>query len=670
MRFAKEIRAGVFWLLAVALGLLGLGFAMDRAGSAHLRAEAEHAALQWARFVRQSIPDLDRAFVAGAFSPDAVDGLSHLRQVGDVFRFKLWDAEGRQLLASDDIVAPAAGAGGRFTVRPSAPAASADVRELLLGARSRVELKRESHADWPPIYSEAYVPVLKDGKPLGMVQVYVDQTARAERVAHSFRSVALAVTGIVVVLFAVGFWQSLVKLRQQRRIEERVRYMAHHDALTGVLNRTSFNEALAEAERRAQNGGGGFAVLCIDLDRFKEVNDALGHAAGDEALCEVAGRLQMAVRQFDLVARVGGDEFAVLQTGVRRSEDVTTLAQRIVESLAQPYDVAGQRVPGGVSVGAAIYGNDGCDKEQLLHKADLALYRAKAQGRGQFSFYDADTDEKLQSRRGMVHDLRDALRQNGLSVHFQPLYERDGATLSGYEALARWTHPTHGPVSPMVFIPLAEEAGLIEELGEWVLMRACSEAASWPGSLELSVNLSAAQFRGDLVETVARCLRAGPLPARRLHLEITESLLINNTDSVLKTLHGLTGMGVRIAMDDFGTGYSSLAYLWRFPFDKLKIDRAFTQNLEEDPKVDLIVRSIISLAHSMGIRVNAEGVETPSQMARLQAHGCDELQGFLLGRPVAADRLRHVGARDDEQPERLPRALTDFGGLTTLPMPL
>jgi EAL domain-containing protein (putative c-di-GMP-specific phosphodiesterase class I) len=327
--------------------------------------------------------------------------------------------------------------------------------------------------------------------------------------------------------------------------------------------------------------------------------------------------------------------------------------------------VSGQRLQCAGSVGAAIYGSDGLDADELLHKADLALYRAKSEGRATFSFYDAGTDLRLQHRRALTRDLRHAVQDEHLSLHFQPQYERDGTTLSGYEALVRWVHPKLGNIPPSDFIPLAEETGIIEELGRWVLRQACREAARWPSSLSVSVNLSAVQFRiGDLSQTVAEALDEARLSPLRLELEITESLLISDTEHAIGTLQRLAIMGVRIAMDDFGTGYSSLAYLWRFPFDKVKIDRSFTQHMERDPKVDLIVRSIISLAHSLNIRVNAEGVESPAQLSFLQRYGCDELQGFLLGRPAPVEQLRHTGAT--ATPRQLPpRAQTDYMRLET-----
>jgi len=387
-------------------------------------------------------------------------------------------------------------------------------------------------------------------------------------------------------------------------------------------------------------------------------------------LRHVTQRLRGVLRHGDAIARLGGDEFAVLQDRVAQPADVSRLAQRIAEVLAEPHELLGRSVLCTASVGAAVFGTDAGSVAELLHKADLALYRAKSEGRGGFSFYDAALDQQLQLQRDLVRDLREAIAGETLALHYQAQYDADGRSLVGYEALLRWQHPTRGNVPPGEFVGVAERAGLIEALGAWVLRRACIEAASWPRSLAVSVNLSAAQFRSDdLLATVAAALDASGLPAERLELEITESLLMSNTDRVLRTLHALSSMGVRIAMDDFGTGYSSLAYLWRFPFDKVKIDRSFTQGLGSDPKVALIVRSIISLAHSMEIRVNAEGVETPAQLGALQRFGCDELQGFLLGRPVPPATLSHHGAvaEPPARPAPRPSALFD---LATQPAPL
>jgi diguanylate cyclase (GGDEF)-like protein len=664
--FGKGVRSIVLWLAGSLAALAVILAVMQHAARVQLESDAEHAALHWAAFARDTVPDLDQAFAGRGFTPEALRQLRRLRQAGDVFRFTLFDPEGRQLLASDQLGEPAASSASVPVPDPHDGIRDPDVRAVVFAGSPHVELRQSTRADRPPVFSEAYVPVVRDARVLGVVEVYVDQAARGQRIAWAFREVAGVVATLVLALGAIGAWQWFGRLRGQRRAEARARYLTHHDALTGLFNRASFHDAMRQAQWRAEQGGTAFAVLCIDLDRFKDVNETLGQGGGDDLLRSAGLRLRETVGPLDVVARLGGDEFAVLQSVVRAPEDVAQLGRRLAEALGRPCAIAGQAVNAGGSVGAAVYGVDGVDRTALMHKAGLALERAKADRRGSFSFYDPAMDQQLQSRRALARDLRQALYDGDLHLHFQPLYERDGRTLGGYEALVRWTHPQRGPIGPAEFIPIAEESDLIDDLGLWVLAQACAEAASWPSSLSVSVNLSAAQFRrGDgLVRTVASCLDGAGLAAHRLELEITESLLIDNTEQVVHTLHQLTGMGVRIAMDDFGTGYSSLSYLWRFPFDKVKIDRAFTQHLGQDPKVDLIVRSIVSLAHSLDIRVNAEGVETEAQLRCLQAHGCDELQGFLLGRPAPPAQLRHVGAPESSH-ARVPRAMTDFAVLST-----
>ena len=653
-------RALLGWLLAGALACAMVAWAMKTASRAQLRADAEHSALQWASYVRDTVPELDNIFAGGPLTPAAIEQLSRLRHLGEVFRFKLYDPHGRELLVSEQL---GLGADELARARAAAPldtlARSPEVRDLVLGGRSIVYLRNSQRVDRPRVYSEAYIPVQgANGNVGGVVEVYVDQADRAARIASAFLRVAIAVAAALALLLGLSLWQWMLRTRRERQVEDKVRFLAEHDPLTGLMNRASFNAALNEAEARSRAGGPKFAVLCLDLDHFKLVNDTHGQAAGDSTLCAVATRLRDVVRQFDLVARLGGDEFAILQGGVRGSDDVASFAQRVVDVLAVPHELGEARVDGGASVGAAIYGTDGLTRDELLHKADLALYRAKADGRGQFSFYDAAMDADLQLRRALVHDLRHAIAEDQLTLHFQPLFEAEALRLTGYEALARWSHPERGAISPAEFIPLAEQAGLIEPLGRWVLLRACEEAARWPSQLDVSVNLSAAQFQGDLIGLVSECLTRSGLAPQRLQLEITESLLMRNTEQVLQTLQTLQALGTRIVMDDFGTGYSSLAYLWRFPFNKVKIDRAFTQNMERDPKVDLIVGSIVSLSHALGMKVNAEGAETASQLARLRAHGCDEIQGFLLGRPVPAHQLRHDDPRAWRSTRSEPRSST------------
>ena len=567
------------WVVGLVLAFACLAWVLRTESTRQLEASAEAAGVSWAKFAERTVPDLDRALAGDGLTPQAREQLLRLRKVNVVFRFKLFDPAGNLMLVSDDLDSvepPPKKAAAEGIGLHHGGGAKNHIRIKVLSGVNHIELHREQRPGRPAVYSEAYVPVLRDGHVQGVVEVYVDQVADDQAISSAFFRVSGAVAALLllmVLVFGYQFWQ---RLRGQRQAEERVRYMAHHDTLSGALNRSSFNDALKQAICHREAGGPGFSVLCIDLDHFKEVNDMLGHAAGDEVLRVATQRLRDAVRAGDPVARLGGDEFAVLLPGVTTAAAVTPLAQRLVTLLAQLYDVAGQRVMCGGSVGAAIHGVDAAEQADLLHKADLALYQAKAAGRGTFSFFNAASEELLRARRQLTNDLQAALGTDQLYLHYQALHDSRSLVLTGYEALLRWNHPTRGNVPPMDFIPLAEETGLIDQLGLWVLNRACADAAGWPEPLSVAINLSPAQLvHSDLVGLVRSALADNGLPARRLELEITESMLMTNTEQVLCQLHELSAMGVAIAMDDFGTGYSSLAYLWRFAFNKVKIDRSF-----------------------------------------------------------------------------------------------
>ncbi len=640
----KDWRWLAVWLTVIVGGLLVSSVVVRETNRSHLEAEGERAALLHIQTLQAAVPGLFELLSQGKVNDKVVSDLKRFRSLGDVYRYKLYEPSGAQLLDSDELDVAHLGKDGA-QLGDHHGADSQELQEAVLAGRPVVELVQGGgKVGEPELYSEAYVPVFSDGRFVGVMEAYVNQVEQASRIAASLSRIAFIVGGMLLLLAGLGCMHWLQRMHDQRQAEERVRYLAKHDVLSGALNRASFREALDAAIWRQQESGEGFAVLCLDLDRFKEVNDSLGHAAGDEVLRQVTQRLRDLVRHGDELARLGGDEFAVLQHGVSDASAVTTLAQKVVDVLAAPYEIAGRRLLVGASVGASIFGVDANNAEDLMHRADVALYRAKGSGRGTFSFYDAELDAQLRSRHELCADLRLAIADEALTLDYQPLYSQDGTAITGYEALLRWQHPKRGDVPPSEFIPLAEDVGLIETLGTWVLRRACQDANKWPGNLTVAVNLSAAQFKhGDLLGTVVGALADSGLAATRLELEITESLLMNDTDKVIQVLTALGAMGVRIAMDDFGTGYSSLAYLWRFPFDKVKIDRAFTQGLADDPKVSVIVRSIISLAHSLRIKVNAEGIETESQMQALREHGCDELQGFWLGRPTPASALLHGG---------------------------
>src|SRR3954451_226758 len=425
-------------------------------------------------------------------------------------------------------------------------------------------------------------------------------------------------------------------INEQRQAELRIAHMAHHDSLTDLANRTLLGERLKLAfEQR-----GRFAVHHVDLDKFKAVNDTLGHHAGDMLLKDVGRRLRELARDSDTIARMGGDEFVVLQTPISNSAEAATLARRIVEQLTVPFGLGEHQAVVGASIGIALAPKDGSTPEQLLHNADLALYRAKSDGRGVRRFFEPSMDEEVQSRRALERDLRNGLTAGEFELHYQPIVKVDGREISGFEALIRWRHPQRGLVTPHAFIPLAEEIGLIGPIGEWVVRQACATASRWPNHLHVAVNISAAQFRHPgLTEIIVGALAASSLDPRRLEIEITESVLLQDREGTLATLHQLRALGVKIAMDDFGTGYSSLTYLQCFPFDKIKIDRSFVEDIADNAGSLNIVRAVAALANGMGMAATAEGVETAEQLDKITAEGCTEMQGYLFSRPLPASEI-------------------------------
>jgi len=429
-------------------------------------------------------------------------------------------------------------------------------------------------------------------------------------------------------------------IAERKRAEAQIARLAHYDPLTELPNRLLFHKDLSDALARAARREDLVAVHCVDLDRFKVVNDTLGHPVGDALLKAAAERLRACVRDGDTVARLGGDEFAVVQMGLSDLSGATRLAARIVEALEAPFDLLGHQVVIGGSVGVAVSPDDGHDCDELLKKADMALYRAKADGKGTFHFFERAMDEQLQARRALELDLRKALAEGQFELFYQPLFDLEADRVTGCEALLRWFHPERGMVSPGEFIPLAEEIGLIGALGDWVLRAACDEAARWPQHVRLAVNLSPAQFRDRrLAATVVQALAASGLPAERLELEITESVLLQDSASNMAILHDLKALGVRISMDDFGTGYSSLSYLRSFPFDKIKIDQTFVRDILDDADALAIIKAVLDLGASLGITTTAEGVESEEQLHELRRQGCGEIQGYFISRPKPAAEI-------------------------------
>jgi diguanylate cyclase (GGDEF)-like protein len=432
--------------------------------------------------------------------------------------------------------------------------------------------------------------------------------------------------------------------------EQQIAHMARHDSLTDLPNRLLFQEQLAQALTGAKRGER-LAVLYLDLDNFKSVNDTLGHQVGDELLKAVASRLRGCVREVDTVARVGGDEFAIVQNGITHATDTATLARRICDDLRAPYNLLGHAVMADTSIGIAVAPHDGTEPNELLKNADMALYGAKSDGGGMYRFFEPEMDARMKARRTLELALRAALANGEFELYYQPLVDLQKDEVTSCEALLRWQRPGHGMVSPAEFIPLAEEIGLIVPLGEWVLRKACADAMQWPDEIKVAVNLSPIQVMNkNLVPVVVNALAASGLPARRLEIEITESVLLHNTEMTLATLHQLHHLGVKISMDDFGTGYSSLSYLRSFPFDKIKIDRCFVSGLADGEDSCVIVQAIAGLAKNLGIMTTAEGVETEQQLQLVKSLGCTEMQGFLFSPPRRVEDLtRMLWPRSDKK---------------------
>ena len=444
-----------------------------------------------------------------------------------------------------------------------------------------------------------------------------------------------------------GWVATFEDITEWQKAQAQISHMARHDALTNLPNRTLFREQLEQALHRIQRDEQ-VAVLCLDLDHFKDVNDSLGHPIGDDLLKEVAARLQQCIREGDAISRLGGDEFAIVQVGRElQASHVSSLASRLVEAIGAPYQIDGHQVVVGASIGISLSPEDGTDPDQLLKNADMALYRAKADGRGTYRFFEAAMDARAQARRLMELDLRAALVRGEFEVYYQPIHDLKANQIIALEALVRWNHPVRGQIPPLKFIPLAEETGLIVPIGDWVLRKACADAAGWSQqNVRVAVNLSPVEFKSrNLVASVVAALSASGLAANRLELEITESVLLQDSEATLATLHKLRDFGVRISMDDFGTGYSSLSYLRSFPFDKLKIDRSFVHELASRDDSMAIVRAVAGLGKSLGISTTAEGVETNEQLALLRLEGCTEVQGYLFSPPRPAAEIEELLSR-------------------------
>lgn len=495
------------------------------------------------------------------------------------------------------------------------------------------------------------VPVMTGPAISHIYALEVDQSSAATMSKVALVAASMMTCLLIVLGYSVPAAVAFRRIRERWKAEDQIRFLAMHDPLTGLPNRVQMQNRLDQALARARRHGKLMAVMCLDLDRFKDVNDTLGHQTGDALLREVAKRLRTCIRETDVVARFGGDEFAIIAEDLEQPNDAIPVARRICECLARTFEVNGHSLSSSGSVGITFAPSGEEDSDVLLNNADLALYRAKHDGRNTFRFFEPEMDRAVQERRLLSNELRCALRNNELGIHYQPQFDLQSGELTGYEALARWRHAERGDIPPDEFIPIAEENGLIGFLGEWVLRTACQYASDWPASTSLAVNISPAQFYAqDIVGMVDRVLRETGFPANRLQLEITENVLLRNTEETIETLKQLAGRGVSLALDDFGTGYSSLSYLTRFPVSKIKIDQSFVEKMGDDRETNAIVSTIVGLGRSLDVTITAEGVETTEQAEHLRALGCNEVQGFLFGRP----KPDILGGSPQQQPASAP----------------
>jgi diguanylate cyclase (GGDEF)-like protein len=599
-------------------------------------------ARSWAGFMAKSIADLEPIAAGELPSAASMSFFQWAQKSDQVFRYEIFNREGySQLVADHTKIA-------LLTLSEYSAAAA------LAGTTGRpvVETKEGHLPDLPSFYARAYVPVLGDEIPIAVVAAYVDQTQERDRVHYAFLLAAVSLCLLSGLSFGVPAIALYRRTREKQHGDRRIRFLAHHDALTGLANRARLIEKLDEAFPISRLRGGAFAVHFIDIDSFKEINDSLGHDGGDFVLKTIAERLRAAIRLGDMVARLGGDEFVVIQSRVDGKDAADEFANRLTSALTAPIRFKESEIVSTVSIGVALAPVDGTNPERLLKSADLALYKCKSDGRNCVSFFRPEMDAELLERIELEKTIRNAVVNDRFVLHYQPMIQLSGRRLVGFEALIRLPAEDGTLIPPLAFIPVAEELRLIDKIGAWVVREACRTAMLWPKHLTIAVNLSPAQFAaGSVSAMVAAALAETGIEPRRLELEITETLLLGNTEAIVTELQTLKAMGVAIVMDDFGTGYSSLSYLWRFPFDKIKIDRSFMQGFDGSPRdAETVVRTIIGLGRELNMRVTVEGVETAKQAAFLEKADGDQAQGFYFGRPVPASEVASSILADFQPP--------------------
>ena len=628
------------------VGIIGIAGTLKVTVDNLLYWDATTIAESWAKYVVENVADIEKIADGQQPSAESMNFFIRTQQIRNIFGFEIIDLHGNVRLVSDG--AKISSIAGKIHDETAARVAKTNL--------PIIAVKQGTPPLRPRNYSEAYLPVVIDGQPEAIVAAYVDLTDRYDHFHKAFLIAAVALcllSGAGASIPAIA-WRRRTK--EKWRADERIQFLAHHDALTGLANRTLLVELMDVAIATLPLQHNMLALHFIDIDRFKAINDSLGHDAGDFLLKTSAERLCAVTRLGDEVARFGGDEFVILQSGVQNREHAESFALRLVAALAAPLQFKGHEINATVSVGYAIAPADEDSADRLLKCADLALYRAKADGRNCVRGFLPEMDATLKARTELEEAIRRAISHDGFELHYQPILEVSDRRLIGFEALVRMRAEDGTLIPPMRFIPVAEELHLIDKIGAWVLREACRTAATWPKHLTIAVNVSATQFEAGAVgQTVADALKEAGLEANRLELEITESLLLGDKESTMAELRALKAMGVGIVMDDFGTGYSSLSYLWRFPFNKIKIDQSFMLGLDrsgQDAKT--VVKTIIALGRELNMRVTVEGVETAKQLGFLDKVKGDQAQGFFFGRPVPSSEVAAVILSDFQRLKERP----------------
>jgi diguanylate cyclase (GGDEF)-like protein len=628
--------AGVVVLLVGA----GVGTVLKSTVDYLLYWDATAAAESWAKYVAENVTDIEEIADGQQPSAESMTFFIRTQQIRNVFGFEIIDLKGNVQLVSD---------GSKISVIHGAVQDATAVRAAAKG-RSIISVKQGTPPVRPEYYSEAYLPVIVDGRPHAIVAAYVDLTEQRAHFRNAFLLATLALCLLISGAVGIPTLAWYRRTKEKRRLDRRIRFLAHHDALTGLANRTQLIDKLNKALATLPSRGNSLAVFFIDIDHFKGVNDTVGHDGGDFLLKTMGDRLHATTRLDDEVARLGGDEFVVILTGIKNRNQAEQFAIRLAADLAAPVQFNNQELRATVSIGVALAPSDGTSAERLLKSADLALYKSKADGRNCVRFFLPEMDATLQARIELEKIIRDAVARDGFTLHYQPIFKIPDRRLIGFEALIRLPAADGTLVPPLTFIPVAEEMCVIDKIGAWVVQEACRTAATWPSELTIAVNISVVQFKaGGICDIVAAALKNAGLEPRRLELEITESLLLGDSESIMTQLRTLKAMGVAIVMDDFGTGHSSLSYLWRFPFDKIKIDQSFMTGLGHSGRdAETVVKTIIALGRELKMRVTVEGVETARQAAFIDEADGDQAQGFFYGRPVPAAEVA-VGTLKDFQ---------------------